>query len=1227
MSPRRPVAAITLLAVSGVVASCASVQTPGTGSDARLIALAERERPRPVADRAAVPVPPGIPDVLTTLADLDANARTPLADVLREAAERDLDLPAPSTPAQLSPALAVSAARLYTQARAALLADRQTEAATLYEQVVAIDPSASEAWVALATLRGAQGDSLAATQAWRSALANDRTNVRALEQLGLAALRRNDADEALAFLARARLNQPERIDPALPYLLDAALADALERAGYLLAAADAARDAASAPTPFDHATNEQRRMVVLLRQRPLMLRGAGDILLRLNDPQAAANAYLASLDTSETLDALTLARAVYALRLSGADATAAATLVRELERSQGRIEALHLRLVESLSDSLRSDAARALAAALPGVPMRGGWEMTPASSSAAARLAAAAQTTPQAAADVLLRHLGEIPADDAATEQLARTLASSPRTLAQALASLAAQQPLRAAHFTALFARAATDRAAFETALRSLGTSTTPLNGADLTPARGAALASAWLRLRAGDASGALTRFESIGERDALVWPYASIGRVDALLTLGRAREAVDVADALADENTPTARLLAGVANSAMQRHAEALALLRPLLADESLAPSIRTEALLYAARSAAAIGDVDNAERSLRTAAILAPLREDAYAGLIQIGFATGAQRNQAQLADVVRRLRENIPTSRTLRLLQARELASQGQHLAAMEILDDVLSLDPRDEAAQEQYVGTLMGAGRQNEAERWLRERLASEAAEPSTLVLLARVLAATSRAEEAEALLRDEGERFAQREMITRERETLLRGPLQKPLDADRLALERLTAAPPTLDNTLEIAEIRARLGDWEASAHDLESTLSRPGVSLRRDQRDRLARTVGLFAASADQLDESTSRLAADVAGHLAEDPSGASEVVHRARVALLVRANAPAGEILDATSLVARSNRDLALQLRLATVEAASGFNLDLALAVARDGATINGEVAVEMLVARALVAAQFARPDEAIGALDVAVARRLTEEFTRALAQAIGANPPSATADELAYYLGMLFEQFGDDAGADTLYERALESNPNHAWAANNLGYRMVERGEHLLRAYDLIQRAYSAEPTEMPIVDSMGWARYRVGIFEDTRDARGHAIEGAVTLLSRAATGANRPDDYVVHDHLGDALWRAGRVQDAARAWRRAADLAEGRLKELSNFDGQLERVAALARDVRAARATILGKAEAAEAGATPVTAAAHSDLREQALRIEPPAVRAPQPPQAPDLNGAGI
>lgn len=125
------------------------------------------------------------------------------------------------------------------------------------------------------------------------------------------------------------------------------------------------------------------------------------------------------------------------------------------------------------------------------------------------------------------------------------------------------------------------------------------------------------------------------------------------------------------------------------------------------------------------------------------------------------------------------------------------------------------------------------------------------------------------------------------------------------------------------------------------------------------------------------------------------------------------------------------------------------------------------------------------------------------------------------------------------DDAEADL--SRALELSPDNATVLNYLGYSWIDRGIRLEEGFDLIRRAVELEPRSGHIIDSLGWAHYKLGQYEEAVDY----LERAVELL---------PGDPVLNDHLGDAYWQVGRRKEAGFQWRRALKLdpsAEERAK----------------------------------------------------------------------------
>ena len=97
-----------------------------------------------------------------------------------------------------------------------------------------------------------------------------------------------------------------------------------------------------------------------------------------------------------------------------------------------------------------------------------------------------------------------------------------------------------------------------------------------------------------------------------------------------------------------------------------------------------------------------------------------------------------------------------------------------------------------------------------------------------------------------------------------------------------------------------------------------------------------------------------------------------------------------------------------------------------------------------------------------------------------------------------------------------------------------NYLGYSWVDQGLNLAPALEMIEKAVEAAPNDGYIVDSLGWAFYRLGRYDEAVEA----LERAVRL---------RPNDPEINDHLGDAYWRLGRKLEARFQWTIAAYVDE--------------------------------------------------------------------------------
>ena len=129
-------------------------------------------------------------------------------------------------------------------------------------------------------------------------------------------------------------------------------------------------------------------------------------------------------------------------------------------------------------------------------------------------------------------------------------------------------------------------------------------------------------------------------------------------------------------------------------------------------------------------------------------------------------------------------------------------------------------------------------------------------------------------------------------------------------------------------------------------------------------------------------------------------------------------------------------------------------------------------------------------------------------------------------------YFRGICYERSHQWPGAEADMKKALELYPEQPLVLNYLGYSWVDQGVHLDDGMDMIRRAVEQRPDDGYIVDSLGWAYFRTGNYDE-----------AVKNLERAVE--LKPDDPTINDHLGDAYWRVGRTLEAHYQWTQAKDL----------------------------------------------------------------------------------
>jgi len=129
-------------------------------------------------------------------------------------------------------------------------------------------------------------------------------------------------------------------------------------------------------------------------------------------------------------------------------------------------------------------------------------------------------------------------------------------------------------------------------------------------------------------------------------------------------------------------------------------------------------------------------------------------------------------------------------------------------------------------------------------------------------------------------------------------------------------------------------------------------------------------------------------------------------------------------------------------------------------------------------------------------------------------------------------YFRGICYERSKQWPKAQADLQKALELFPEQPHVLNYLGYSWIDQGANLDEGMAMIKRAVQQRPDDGYIVDSLGWAYYRLGNYEE-----------AVKQLERAIE--LKPEDPTINDHLGDAYWRVERVLEARFQWAHARDL----------------------------------------------------------------------------------
>jgi tetratricopeptide (TPR) repeat protein len=367
------------------------------------------------------------------------------------------------------------------------------------------------------------------------------------------------------------------------------------------------------------------------------------------------------------------------------------------------------------------------------------------------------------------------------------------------------------------------------------------------------------------------------------------------------------------------------------------------------------------------------------------------------------------------------------------------------------------------------------------------------------------------------------------------------------DDPAAAVRSFTAALATLDagtpeagtpeaGTGPHAELRQVLARARIMSGDAESPLTQARESVARDDTpaNRLDYALLLMAAQRDSAaseqleilarDSEYAPVALRLLG-LIEFEEGHFEAA-TARFAELVRANKYLDDAFYYLALIADRHDDPEHALRL-YAQVQGGANTLPALLRATAILETHGAAAAADELFDRLIDDEPERAPEILAAR----ARGYADagEMPRAIAVLEAGVIDYPDSVELRYGMVSIYEEQGKIAEALRELAALVSARPNDPAALNALGYTLADHSRELKRARRLIESAHAAAPKNAAILDSLGWVLFR----------QGHGAEAEGYL--RAAYADDRGGEIAAH--LGEVLWRLGRIADAEQVWSEAS------------------------------------------------------------------------------------
>jgi tetratricopeptide (TPR) repeat protein len=174
--------------------------------------------------------------------------------------------------------------------------------------------------------------------------------------------------------------------------------------------------------------------------------------------------------------------------------------------------------------------------------------------------------------------------------------------------------------------------------------------------------------------------------------------------------------------------------------------------------------------------------------------------------------------------------------------------------------------------------------------------------------------------------------------------------------------------------------------------------------------------------------------------------------------------------------------------------------------------------------------------PDDRDVYLRIAIIYTRSKNWSAALDALAKAEQLSTKSDDKAYVeflRGDLYQRQKMFDQAEAEFRKVLAttppSDPQAAATLNYLGYMNADRGVRLEESLNYIKQAIALDPNNGAYLDSLGWAYFKLGKYDQAEES-----------LTKAES--HMSTDPTVQEHLGDLYQKTGRLKLAAAHWERS-------------------------------------------------------------------------------------